>query len=183
MCINCVLAGYPTRVELGSYPHNNQEHSPHHLCGHTKEDGNSRPRPGVEKGRGTLSTLTLGPSMALCQGQEHVVSEGSGAKDDTALQSQSTRKGVPKAKGLESAKEGDRNLEGSYPSVGLNNIKEAWASNKKQQGREARKSGVSTSVIPAPRRLRPKGREFVASLDRMFQKQELTMGPKRWLIG
>ena len=36
-------------------------------------------------------------------------------------------------------------------------------------------------MIPAPRRLRPKGREFVASLDRMFQKQELTMGPERWL--
>lgn len=42
-----------------------------------------------------------------------MVSEGPGAKDDRALRSQSSSKGVAKVKGLESAKEGDRNRAGS----------------------------------------------------------------------
>lgn len=116
MCISDVLSVYPTHVELGSYPGNNQEPSrPASSIFVVTLKRLARweiSRPGVEEGRGPLPTPTLGPSLVpVCvgeQGQERVVSEGPGAKDDTAFQSQSSSKGVPKAKGLESAKKGDR---------------------------------------------------------------------------
>lgn len=97
------------------------------------------------------------------QGQERVVSEGLCSHRVVA-------KGLPEQMGWEAPKKVTE-TDSAHQWAGATK-EEAWTSSVRQGGREARQPDVSTSVMPAPGRLRPEGPEFVAWIEYFTTKSE-----------